>query len=257
MADNVSPTPAGTNPDGSAIAPTGPTTPTATSAPANAGAPTVEDLQRQLAASESARTQGEANYKNLRSMHSRQDAQLAAYRQRYASDPANAGQPAATSAPDVAQPAPAAKPQKTPNELLRDATVDFKLDNPDWKEHWNAMTEILDDQVRVAEVVVYTQTGEVDFPRSLQKAKELVVNSAITKAAAEGKEIQATAATNRAAAKQATVISGSGASSVPETVDLAALRNDPAKLREVMIREGLLDPTDPPSFQSAGAKTKK
>ncbi len=257
MADNVTLTPAGTNPDGSAIAPAGPTMPTATSAPANAAAPTVEDLQRQLAASESQRKQGDENYKQLRSMHSRQDVELAAHRLRATTDQANAGKPVPTSAPVAAPPAPADKSQKTPNELLRDASVDFKLDNSDWKTYWPQMTEILDDQVRVAEVVVYTQTGEVDFPRSLQKAKELVVNSAITKAAAEGKEIAATAETNRATAKQATVISGSGASSVPETVDLEALRNDPVKLREVMVRHGLLDATDPPSFTKGGAQTKK
>jgi len=146
---------------------------------------------------------------------------------------------------------------KTPQELLRDASVDFKLDNPDWKDYWANMTALLDDPVKVQEAVVYTQEGAVDFPRSLQKAKDTIVAQQLAKAQAEGKEIKAQANTNRTNAKRDAVISGSGAAAAPTTVDIDALRNDPEALRALMIQQGLLDPTDPPAFTRAGAKTKK
>jgi hypothetical protein len=156
----------------------------------------------------------------------------------------------------VAQPAtPAAG--KTPQELLRDAGIDFKLDNPDWKEYWADMTALLDDPVKVQEAVVYTQEGAVDFPRSLKKAKDTIVSQKLAQAQAEGKEIKAAATTNRTNAKRDAVISGSGAAAAPTTVDLEALRQDPEALRALMIQQGLLDPMDPPAFTRAGAKTKK
>jgi len=258
-ADNVTQTPAATNPAAGATPVEGAVTPAATNVPANAGTTSVEELNTRLAESERLRQKSDDNYAQLRTLQGRQATELAAARQRLAAaQPPAAGQTTnADGTPAQAQHAANPAAGKTPQELLRDASVDFKLDNPDWKDYWADMTTILDDPVKVQEAVVYTQEGAVDFPRSLQKAKDTIVSQKLATAQAEGKEIKAQASTNRTNAKRDAVISGSGASAQPTTVDMEALRNDPDALRALMVQQGLLDPSDPPAFTRAGAKTKK
>ncbi len=258
-ADNVTPTPAATTPTAGATPVAGAVNPAAPITPAvPAAVPTVEELNTRLTESERLRKQSDDNYAQLRTLQGRQATELASTRQRLAAaQPPAAGQPAnADGTPAPAQPNPVAS-GKTPQELLREASIDFKLDNPDWKDYWTNMTDILDDPVKVQEAVVYTQEGAVDFPRSLQKAKDTIVSQKLAEAQAEGKVIKAEASTNRTNAKRDAVISGSGAAVAPTVVDMETLRNDPDALRALMVQQGLLDPSDPPSFTRAGAKTKK
>ena len=250
--------PAGTTPAAGVDPAAGAVTPAATSAPVEStDTPETVELKRQLAASESRRQQGEENYGKLRTLQGRQATELAGYRSRYAAGDQGNSQPAGATQTPPSGPAPATTPAKTAQELLRDATVDFKLENPDWKTHWPKMTEILDDPIRVSEAVVYNSDGSVDFGRSLIKARDAVKMTAVNAATEEGNTIRATAEGNRTSARRDAVISGSGASAAPETVDLSKLRNDPKALRELMVKQGLLDPLDPPTFQRGGNQTKR
>lgn len=123
----------------------------------------------------------------------------------------------------------------------------FKVDNPDWREDWEDMQRILGDDGEVQSVVVYKPNGSVDYRKTLAFTRNMVQNTKYGAARKQAEAERARLEAERAAQQQQAVISGSGAYSVPEGVNM----EDISKMtpRE-MIEKGVfpVDPNDPPVF---------
>lgn len=117
----------------------------------------------------------------------------------------------------------------------------YKVDNPDWRDSWDRVQDIVNDEVKASEVAVFDRHGNVDYNRSLRNAKreveleDLRKAKAATEAAKQGNKVE------QDRQKGMGTISGTSASEIEEEVDVSRMDSDG------MLEAGLVDfdPNDP------------
>jgi len=126
----------------------------------------------------------------------------------------------------------------------------YKVDNPDWRDSWDRVQDIVNDEVKASEVAVFDRHGNVDYNRSLRNAKREVELEDLRKAKAATEAAKKDNKVEQDRQKGMGTISGTSASEIEEGIDVEGMTSDD------MIDQGLVeqDPSNPirPLFPKTG-----
>lgn len=199
-----------------------------------------DDLRAELEAERRKREDAERQYANLRTLQSRQAAELGEFR-RQAEAASNAQRETGAEAPEI-----------DPNSLTFAsdlAMVKFRQEHDDWKEYWDEVYGMITDPVRAPQVASYKidpRTRQVvpDFDTSLRNAYRDVKMARYEKAQAEARAKKAELDAKNESNKRNAVISGMSAADVDLGIDLDKASAD--DVLQAAVKAGLVDPSDPP-----------
>ena len=119
--------------------------------------------------------------------------------------------------------------------------MEYKQDNPEWKEHWGEMQKIFQDPTKAEEIAVFGRDGRADWKKTMVNAQTRVEIQQLRQLKSETQAAKATRATGQELQKGQATISGVSASAAEESVDVSKMTSDE------MLRAGLvdMDPRDP------------
>lgn len=136
---------------------------------------------------------------------------------------------------------------KTSEMEYRLALTSFKADNPDWRDDWSEMENILNDDANVQRVAVYDPQGRVDYGKTLSFARQTVQSEKYSASRKAAQQEKRRLESERLSQQDRAVISGAGGYSVPEGITPQDIsRMSPKE----MVAKGVypIDPNDPPRF---------
>jgi len=128
--------------------------------------------------------------------------------------------------------------------------MQFKLENPEWKQNWDAMQEIFNDPSKAEQVAVFDRSVDgravPNMFKSLENAQTRVEIAQLRELRAKTEEAKASKAGEQELQKGQAHISGVSASEAEEVVDVGSI-HDGLSSRE-MLDKGLvpdINPQDP------------
>lgn len=214
----------------------------------SAAAPSGDDLQAKLAAAEQRATAAEQNYGKLQTAFGKMSQEVGFLRQRVGfqdNDPSYESEYNDNASAGSRNPAP--RSQADIKTLQRLDFVDFRMDNPDWKDHWDEVLKVVEDPFLARSVVAFREDAPnvPDYFVTYSNALRVVKLRKYDEAEVKRKEAQAKLEKDKANVNRLAVSSGVDAGSGEDTVDLDAPGTSADLLKQF---PEMISRSDPPSM---------
>jgi hypothetical protein len=223
-----------------------------------------DDFRKQLEAERTARLKAEKQYGELRTLNSRQAAELGQLRQQ--TQPENGYNGYADPNEFVEQPLRRSdgrfKKQRDEGGAFQSALDGFQLDllrgakkfpNGAWEPYYDRVIEFIKDPAQAESVAAFDPDGNVDYRKTMRSALREIQLAEMYEVQAKSQAKRTELNDNRNIDVMRASISGSGNSDTDESVDISKMSH------EDMVKAGLvsIDERNPPSFARTPMYQKK
>lgn len=215
--------------------------------------PSPADLQAQLTAANTAKVEAEARYNNLRTAFGRQGQEIGVLRRQQNSGYEQVdenGYIVENSGTGEAVQTPQGYDEGALNNMQRMDFIDFRMDHPDWQDHWDEMMKVCEHPMESRKVIAFRREtpGAPDYYVTYHNAYLQVQNKKFREAEAKRGEAQANLEQGRNDVNRLGTSTGSteaGNAGDQGPIDLSKLQTsqDIAEAFPTLINQN-----DPPSF---------
>jgi multidrug resistance efflux pump len=222
----MSPSPTNTNPAANPTqGPAGNTSPQKGSQGQPGAAPDPAALQAKIQEAEAALQKERSNLQQLRSADNQRDQEIAELRRK--AEQGGGGYYPDDEAPQTTATAPAGSPAIDPRKF---GEMALKVNREDWRDHWDGIQEALNDPLNSARFARYAADGNLDWEQVYDAAYSEIrsgkLEARLAELEAQQQQDNSASTQQQELDRRRAAISGSGAHSGNEVMDLNSMSDD-------------------------------